>query len=107
MVIEASATTGAPMHARLVLEHGTRLFLVKSLVMHEGWAGRYAERPGTTVVDSVRRHPGGPRHDGPAGRSNSPSSGTRPVHDDRTEGPLLQLERVRVRVGPNGGVLDE
>jgi DNA processing protein len=53
VVIEASATSGARMQARLALEHGKRLFLVKSLVMHEEWAGRYAERPGTTVVDSV------------------------------------------------------
>lgn len=53
VVIEASATSGARMQARLALEHGKRLFLVKSLVMHEDWAKRYAERPGTRVVDSV------------------------------------------------------
>lgn len=53
VVIEASPTSGARMQARLALEHGKRLFLVKSLVMHEEWARRYAERPGTMVVDSV------------------------------------------------------
>jgi DNA processing protein len=53
VVIEASSTSGARMQARLALEHGKRLFLVKSLVMHEEWARRYAERPGTTVVESV------------------------------------------------------
>ncbi|HEV8622018.1 MAG TPA: DNA-processing protein DprA [Actinomycetota bacterium] len=53
VVIEASSTSGARMQARLALEHGKRLFLVKSLVMHEDWANRYAERPGTMVVDSV------------------------------------------------------
>ncbi len=53
VVIEASATSGARMQARLALEHGKRLFLVKSLVLHEDWAKRYAERPGTMVVDSV------------------------------------------------------
>jgi DNA processing protein len=34
VVIEASSTSGARMQARLALEHGKRLFLVKSLVMH-------------------------------------------------------------------------
>lgn len=53
VVIEASATSGARMQARLALEHGKRLFLVKSLVMHQDWARRYADRPGTMVVDSV------------------------------------------------------
>jgi DNA processing protein len=53
VVIEASATSGAKMQARLALEHGKRLFLVEDLVMHEPWAKRYAERPGTTVVHSV------------------------------------------------------
>ena len=53
VVIEATAVSGARMQARLALEHGKRLFLVKSLVMHEEWAKRYAARPGTMVVDSV------------------------------------------------------
>jgi DNA processing protein len=53
VVIEGSSTSGARMQGRLALEHGKRLFLVRSLVMQEEWARRYAERPGTTVVDSV------------------------------------------------------
>lgn len=53
VVVEASNTSGAKMQARLALEHGKRLFLVESLVMHEEWARRYADRPGATVVESV------------------------------------------------------
>jgi DNA processing protein len=53
VVIEASATSGAKMQARLALDHGKRLFLVRSLVMQEEWAQRYAERPGASVVESV------------------------------------------------------
>lgn len=53
VVIEAWATSGARMQARLALEQGKRLFLIESLVMQEEWAKRYAERAGTTVVDSV------------------------------------------------------
>lgn len=41
------------MQARLCLEHGKRLFLIRSLVLHEEWARRYAERPGAIVVESV------------------------------------------------------
>lgn len=52
-VIEANSTSGAKMQARLALEHGKRLFLVRSLVLHEEWAQRYAERPGAVIVDSV------------------------------------------------------
>ena len=46
VVVEASSTSGAKMQARLALEHGKRLFLLRSLVLHEEWAQRYAERPG-------------------------------------------------------------
>jgi DNA processing protein len=53
VVVEASNTSGARMQARLALEHGKRLFLVESLVLREAWARRYAEYPGTTVVESV------------------------------------------------------
>lgn len=53
VVIEASSTSGARMQARLALEHGKRLFLVESLVMHEAWAERYAKHPATTIVRSV------------------------------------------------------
>jgi DNA processing protein len=37
------------MQARLALEHGRRVFLLKSLMTHE-WAREYAGRPNTTVV---------------------------------------------------------
>lgn len=53
VVVEASKTSGAKMQARLALEHGKRLFLVESLVMHEPWARDYAKRPGAMVVQSV------------------------------------------------------
>lgn len=53
VVVEASSTSGAKMQARLALEHGKRLFLIESLVLHEEWARRYADRPGATVVESV------------------------------------------------------
>jgi DNA processing protein len=53
VVIEASSTSGAKMQARLALEHGKRLFLMRSLVKEEEWARRYASRPGVVVVDGV------------------------------------------------------
>ena len=53
VVIEASATSGAKMQARLALEHGKRVLLMDDLVMHEEWAQRYAKRRGAEVVTSV------------------------------------------------------
>jgi len=53
VVVEASATSGAKMQARLALEHGKRVFLPESLVLQQEWARRYAERPGATVVRRV------------------------------------------------------
>jgi DNA processing protein len=52
-VVEAAATSGAKMQARIALEHGKRLFLPRPLVASQEWAGRYATRPGVTVVDDV------------------------------------------------------
>ena len=52
-VIEASATSGAKMQARLALDHGKRVFLVESLVMSQQWAQRCAKEPGATVVKTV------------------------------------------------------
>jgi DNA processing protein len=52
VVIEASGKSGARMQARLALEHGKRVLLMRDLVMHEEWAQLY-ERRGATVVDSV------------------------------------------------------
>ena len=53
VVIEASATSGAKMQARLALEHGKRVLLMDDLVMHEEWAQRYSRRRGAEVVTSV------------------------------------------------------
>ena len=53
VVIEANATSGAKMQARLALEHGKRVLLMDDLVMHEEWAQRYAKRRGAEVVSSV------------------------------------------------------
>jgi DNA processing protein len=50
VVIEASHTSGARMQARLALEHGRPVFLLRSLLAHP-WASAYADRPGTYVVD--------------------------------------------------------
>lgn len=53
VVVEASEISGARMQARLALEHGKRLFLMRSLIMQEEWAQRYAARPATIAVDSI------------------------------------------------------
>ncbi|MGD9572894.1 MAG: DNA-processing protein DprA [Thermoleophilia bacterium] len=52
VVIEASHTSGARMQARIALEHGRPVFLMRSLLSHD-WARAYAERPGTHVVGSA------------------------------------------------------
>lgn len=52
IVIEASQTSGARMQARLALEHGRPVFLVRSLLSHL-WAQSYADRPGVHVIDAV------------------------------------------------------
>jgi DNA processing protein len=53
VVVEASHTSGARMQARLALEHGKRVFLVESLVLHEEWAKGYVDRPGVHVVENA------------------------------------------------------
>lgn len=53
VVIEASATSGAKMQARLALEHGKLVFLLASLVRDYSWAARYANR-GAIVVRDVQ-----------------------------------------------------
>jgi DNA processing protein len=50
VVVEASHTSGARMQARIALEHGKRVFLVRDLVTHEPWAQRYLDHPAVTVV---------------------------------------------------------
>jgi len=44
VVIEASATSGAKMQARLALEHGKKVFLLESLVDTREWARKYLKR---------------------------------------------------------------
>jgi DNA processing protein len=53
VVVEANSTSGAKMQARLALEHGKRVFLLESLVLHQEWAQRYAQRPGAVVVRHI------------------------------------------------------
>ena len=52
VVVEAAYRSGARMQARLALEHGRRVFLMRSLMTHE-WAREYASRPNTSVIDSA------------------------------------------------------
>jgi DNA processing protein len=56
-VIEASATSGAKMQARIALEQGKRAFLMASLVTREKWAQRYLQRGAIEVheVEDVLR----------------------------------------------------
>ena len=56
-VIEASATSGAKMQARIALEQGKRAFLMASLVTREEWAQRYLGRGAIEVheVEDILR----------------------------------------------------
>lgn len=59
VVIEASSTSGAKMQARLALEHGKKVFLLKSLVTDQTWAQSYVKKRGAIEfddVDDVTRH---------------------------------------------------
>lgn len=51
VVIEAAYRSGARMQARLALQHGRHVFLMRSLLQHD-WARGYAERPGVTIIDN-------------------------------------------------------
>lgn len=53
VVIEASSTSGARMQARLALEHGKQVFLLRSLVAGQPWARDYVSRRGAVEVASV------------------------------------------------------
>lgn len=53
VVIEASSTSGAKMQARLALEHGKKVFLIKSLTEHQEWARSYVENRGAIQVEDV------------------------------------------------------
>ena len=52
VVVEAAYRSGARMQARLALQHGRHVFLMRSLLEHD-WARDYAQRPGVTVVDNA------------------------------------------------------
>lgn len=59
VVIEASSTSGAKMQARLALEHGKKVFLVRSLVTNQPWARSYVAKRGAIEVvegNEVVRH---------------------------------------------------
>jgi DNA protecting protein DprA len=53
VVIEASSTSGAKMQARIALEHGKKLFLVRSLTQAQAWAQAYVDKRGAVIVDDV------------------------------------------------------
>jgi DNA processing protein len=53
VVVEASFTSGARMQARLALEHGRPVVLLKSLLDAHEWAREYAELPGVYVVEHI------------------------------------------------------
>jgi DNA processing protein len=58
VVVEASKTSGAKMQARLALEHGKLVFLMRALVTNELWAQGYLKRGAIEVaeVEDVIRH---------------------------------------------------
>ena len=60
VVIEAAYQSGARMQARLALQHGRHVFLMRSLLQHD-WARGYAERPGVTIVDNAEHVFDGPQ----------------------------------------------
>lgn len=53
VVIEASNTSGAKMQARIALEHGKKVFLIRNLTEHQEWARAYVEKHGAIRVDDV------------------------------------------------------
>ncbi|MBQ1054193.1 DNA-processing protein DprA [Micromonospora sp. C32] len=53
VVIEASSTSGAKMQARLALEHGKKVFLIRSLTNSQEWARSYVSTRGAVAVDDV------------------------------------------------------
>lgn len=53
VVIEASKTSGAKMQARLALEHGKKVFLLRSLTQDQSWAQTYVNERGAVMVEDV------------------------------------------------------
>ncbi len=54
VVVEASSTSGAKMQARVALEHGKKVFLMKSLLEIQSWAQTFSTRPNCFVVDGAQ-----------------------------------------------------
>jgi len=52
VVVEVGDRSGSRVQARLALQHGRHVFLMRSLLEH-AWARDYAERPGVTVVETA------------------------------------------------------
>jgi DNA processing protein len=53
VVIEATSRSGAKLQARLALDHGKKVFLIRSLVADEPWARDYVENRGAIEVASA------------------------------------------------------
>jgi DNA processing protein len=53
IVIEATSNSGAKMQARLALDHGKKVFLIRSLVTSQPWAREYVEKRGAIEVADV------------------------------------------------------
>jgi DNA processing protein len=53
IVIEATSTSGAKMQARIALDHGKKVFLIRSLVTSQSWARDYVGKRGAIEVDDV------------------------------------------------------
>lgn len=53
LVIEANATSGAKLQARLALQHGKKVFLLRSLVDTHEWAANYATKRNVQIVNEV------------------------------------------------------
>lgn len=53
VVIEAASTSGAKMQARLALEHGKKVFLLRSLTQAQPWAEEYVHSRGALMVEDV------------------------------------------------------
>jgi DNA processing protein len=53
VVIEATSTSGAKMQARLALDHGKKVFLIRSLVTSQPWAREYVLQRGAIEISDV------------------------------------------------------